>query len=269
MVTDQERSLWPCLTIIITLFGLNLSRKACQLALHPLFGSIGSEYNFERSVEIIDLLLVPLTNFFLPTLVPSMTASSVLAAFLVWRAPDTFGRLLSSHSGTLGVIRGPLIFQSWAYWPIRLTAMSAGHAAAIKLTNQYTEHVGALQNHRTIAIIRSVSLPLVLHGTSWAMIPWADHVLNYIPACKIFDLIPAFLLASLVIGTIVELSQKTPLIANKRVNAAIILLCIVSSLLLPFPKELCREPVGWRLNRRGMLTMFPWPEGSLQQGWFL
>jgi len=257
MVTDQERSLWPCLTIIITLFGLNLSRKACQLALHPLFGSIGSEYNFERSVEIIDLLLVPLTNFFLPTLVPSMTASSVLAAFLVWRAPDTFGRLLSSHSGTLGVIRGPLIFQSWAYWPIRLTAMSAGHAAAIKLTNQYTEHVGALQNHRTIAIIRSVSLPLVLHGTSWAMIPWADHVLNYIPACQIFDLIPAFLLASLVIGTIVELSQKTPLIANKRVNAAIILLCIVSSLLLPFPKELCREPIGWRVKSTGDVDYVP------------
>lgn len=55
----------------------------------------------------------------------------------------------------------------------------------IKLTNQYTEHVGALQNRRTVAIIRSVSLPLVLHGASWAMIPWADHVLNYIPICQI------------------------------------------------------------------------------------
>jgi hypothetical protein len=136
MALTQTGTLLAISSIILTLFGLDLARTSCQLALHPLFGSVGSDYNFERSVQIIDFLLVPLANFLFPTLVPSPVASSLLAAFLVWRAPDTFGRLLSKHS-ELGVYRGPHVFQSFAYWPIRLTGMSAGQAAAVS----FIEHM--------------------------------------------------------------------------------------------------------------------------------
>ncbi|OAV96654.1 hypothetical protein, variant 1 [Puccinia triticina 1-1 BBBD Race 1] len=256
-------------SIIIALFGLDLARVACQSALHPLFGSIGSNHNFERSVQIIDFLLAPLANFLLPVLVPNTTTASFLAAFLVWKAPHTFGRLLSKHSGKLGVVRGPHIFQLLAYWPIRLTGMAAGHAAAINLTKQYTSQLGT-QRNGVIEIICHVSLPWALHGLTGAMIPWANQALNHFPPCRIFNLAPALLLAIVVVGALLELSRPQRSITLKKVDASIILMCLFSSLLLPLPKQLCREsderktistshadylPLARRLSATGMVLV--------------
>jgi hypothetical protein len=48
-------------------------------------------------------------------------------------APDTLGRWLAYHSGSLGVYQGPLIFQLARYWPFRWAGMVAGDAAAVSL----------------------------------------------------------------------------------------------------------------------------------------
>ncbi|PLW30238.1 hypothetical protein PCASD_16328 [Puccinia coronata f. sp. avenae] len=251
---NQDRTLLP--SIIATLFALAISRKACQLALHPLFGSTGSQYHLDRSLQIIDLLLVPLTRSLLPCLAPtSMTVSSILAAFLVWRAPDTFGRWLANHAGSLDVYRGPLIFQLAAYWPIRWAGMAVSHAAAVNLINQYTKPT--LQENKIIDTIYRISLPLALHSISQAMLPWASRVLDYLPACQIFDITPALLLASALLSSIMELSKGTRFLPIKRVNAAIVVFCIAGSLLLPFPKQLCRDPDGWEVNPTGDVAYIP------------
>ncbi|KAH9455029.1 hypothetical protein Pst134EA_022507 [Puccinia striiformis f. sp. tritici] len=256
--SQENGSILAIVSIILTLFGLDLARSSSQLALHPLFGSVGSNQNFERSVQIIDFVLVPLTNFLLPALVPSLTASSFLAAFLVWRAPHTFGSLLSDHSGRLGLPRGPLIFQSLAYWPIRITGISAGLAVAVKFLKQYAHLLGASQRGRMLEIICTVSLPLVLHGATQAMIPWANRLSNYIPPCQIFDLTPACLLAIGVVSSIVELFKPNRSITKiKRVNGAIVWICIVSAFLLPLPKQLCQESDGWKIKPNNHVNYLP------------
>ncbi|KAA1089080.1 hypothetical protein PGT21_006394 [Puccinia graminis f. sp. tritici] len=256
MALTQTGTILAISRIILTLFGLDLARTSCKLALHPLFGSVGSDYNFERSVQIIDFLLVPLANFLFPTLVPSTVASSFLAAFLVWRAPDTFGRLLSKHSARLGVSRGPHVFQFFAYWPIRLTGMSAGQAAAINLTKQYATQLSA-QNDKMIEIVCSASLPLAVHYLTRAMIPWANRVLGHLPPCRIFDLTPALLLAIVVMGLLIEVSKPNRSLTIKKVNASIALICIISSVLLPFPKQLCRESDGWKTSPTSNVNYSP------------
>ncbi|POW17693.1 hypothetical protein PSTT_00290 [Puccinia striiformis] len=258
--SQENGSILAIVSIILTLFGLDLARSSSQLALHPLFGSVGSNQNFERSVQIIDFILVPLTNFLLPALVPSLTASSFLAAFLVWRAPHTFGSLLSDHSGRLGLPRGPLIFQSLAYWPIRITGISAGLAVAVKFLKQYAHLLGASQRGRMLEIICTVSLPLVLHGATQAMIPWANRLSNYIPPCQIFDLTPACLLAIGVVSSIVELFKPNRSITKiKRVNGA-----ISAHSCFHYPNSYVKSRMDGRSNRTIMSTICPWLEDSLQ-----
>lgn len=255
------------ISILSVLLGLNLARICCQWALHPLFGSIGSNLNLEFWIQAIDFLIVPSMSLLLPSLVPSMSAACFLAALLVWRSPDSFGRILADYSGRVGNLRGPSIFQFLAYWPIRVTGVAAAQAFTLGFLRNGTRF-RSLENRQTFRIIRAMSLPLVLHVISRSMLPLAKLMLNSLPTCRIFDLTAAFLLGIAVIGTLLKRKMLATPVA-KNVNRFIILGSIMCLILQPTPRPLCHEPDDWEMKAFSEANYQPIARGLSTTGMIL
>lgn len=121
------------LTVLVILFSLNLALIPSRLALHPLFGSTATNYHFNLSIFIIDVILLPILNLFLPSnLLPTPVIALTLSAFFVQRAPQIFSIGLGQFSGRFGPKLGPIYLQSAVYWPIRLIGMLAAKSTLVR-----------------------------------------------------------------------------------------------------------------------------------------
>ncbi|CAH7669562.1 hypothetical protein PPACK8108_LOCUS4195 [Phakopsora pachyrhizi] len=242
------------LTVIVWSISLNLVRLSSEAGLNPIFGSIASSYYSSQAITVIDLIIVPVLVNLFGSQLPDLWSTALLGSILVWRCPDSYGRLMIGQSSKLGDPRlGSILFQSLAHWPTRILTSASTLACLNEFFKIQTDAQPFSLAKKTFILpsVRLAILPLILSALSHLVLPIAQKPFDLVGPCEVFKVTSAalFLVSGLGVALwILSLSSKPR--KNGLASWLLVVLSILAWLFLPPIKSFCQEPPKGSINFR-------------------
>lgn len=118
--TGDAALIFTTVGILPWTWSLAVASKWTRTLLHPLFGSIPTSLHHHQVVLLLDLLVT--STVYLYRIPSDGVDVGVLATTIAYHAP-TVVWWLAPWSGRWGPHVGPILFQCFLYWPVRILSL--------------------------------------------------------------------------------------------------------------------------------------------------